>query len=200
MNSWATTLPDNWSYPKCNVEVLKEGMPTIRPSREGFPMNCIAQWEAEDYCRWADKRLLTDVEWEFAARSGRSDYTFPWGNDHSPCTNDMSTGACLFGDGNLKPPCSYPKMNTEQGVCDMANNLYELVTYDAFPGRKKRPADYGYSGPWLDPESKQYRIGDMHGSVGSCLLSIDGFWDRWEQIPQTGFRCARDINSSRSQE
>lgn len=196
-----TTKPNDYNYPQCNVEVLSNANePPIRPGREKLPMNCIAQWEAEDYCRWAGKRLATDVEWEFATRSGRSDYTFPWGNDYSPCTNDQPEGACLFGDGSLKPPCSYPEMDTDQGVCDMANGLYEMVTYDDFPGRKHQRADYGYQGPWEDPESRQYRIGDGYSSVGSCLLSIDGFWERWGQFPQTGFRCVRDNNSSESKE
>lgn len=200
--NWSvTTKPHEYQYSQCNVEVLSNAKePPVRSGKMKLPMNCIAQWEAEDYCRWAGKRLATDVEWEFAARSGRSDYTFPWGNDYSPCTNDHPVGACLFGDGNLKAPCSYPEMNTEQGVCDMANGLYEMVTYDDFQGRRKQIADYGYQGPWEDPESKQYRIGDSHGSVGSCLLSIDGLWSRWEQSPRTGFRCVRDAKGSGSQE
>lgn len=196
-----TDNPHEYQYHQCNVEVLSNAKdPPVRPGKEKYPMNCVAQWEAEDYCRWADKRLATDVEWEFAARSGRSDYTFPWGNDYAPCTNDQPEGACLFGDGSLKPPCSYPKMDTIQGVCDMANNLYEMVAYDDFPKRKKQSADYGYQGPWVDPESKQYRIGDTHIAVGSCLLSIDGVWSRWDQSPQTGFRCVRGPNHSRPQE
>jgi formylglycine-generating enzyme required for sulfatase activity len=187
------------SYPQCNVEVLSDAKePPVRSGKEKFPMNCIAHWEADDYCRWAGKRLATDVEWEFAARSGRSDYTFPWGNDYSPCANDIDEGACLFGNGTPREPCSYPEMNTMQGVCDMANNLYEMVSYDEFPGRRKKNPDYGPPGPWEEPENRQYRIGDAYSAVGSCMLSIDGFWEEWSQYPLAGFRCVRDNGATPS--
>jgi formylglycine-generating enzyme required for sulfatase activity len=196
----ATENPTGARYLECNVEVLKPGTePPVRPGRENLPMNCIAHWEAEDYCRWAGKRLPTDVEWEYAGRSGRSDFRFSWGPWNSICLyeDDHDGGACMFGTSDLTPPCTYPKTNTLQGICDMMGNVFEMVTYDRFPGRKDN-YEHGYEPQWIRPDNRQYEMGSGPGGVQECTTSIDGLWGRWQQDPLTGFRCARDMDITTS--
>lgn len=190
---WASTAG---SVPgDCHVDVqsLDE---TVRAGREHHAMNCIAQWQAEDYCRWAGKRLLTDVEWEYAARSGKNTHRFPWGSDYGPCMNDATPDdACVFRseeEPKYQPPCVYPALNTEQGVCDMAGNLYEIVTYDNFPGRPPREEGEFWDST-VYPQHQQYIIGSVGTSIAECTMSIPGMWGRWSQDPWTGFRCVRDV-------
>ncbi|MEO7742050.1 MAG: selenoneine synthase SenA [Usitatibacter sp.] len=52
--SWSTRRFDAW-----------------RPLAARNPMERVSQYEAEAFCRWARRRLPSETEWEYAARSGR---------------------------------------------------------------------------------------------------------------------------------
>ena len=50
-----------------------------RPGLDKFPINNVTWRAANEYCKWKDKRLPSEAEWEKAAR-GENGNAYPWGN------------------------------------------------------------------------------------------------------------------------
>jgi len=100
------------------------------PEEDDRPINCVNWQQAVDFCEWAGGRLPSEAEWEYAARSEGQEVTYPWGEEEPSCDY-----AVMFdwddGDGcgleRTWDVCSKPAGNTEQGLCDMAGNVWEWI-------------------------------------------------------------------------
>ncbi len=96
--------------------------------REDHPVNCVDWQQAVDFCAFAGGRLPSEAEWEYAARGGGQDITYPWGDQSPSCTYAvMFEGGDGCGEDRTWAVCSKTAGNTAQGLCDMAGNVYEWV-------------------------------------------------------------------------
>jgi formylglycine-generating enzyme required for sulfatase activity len=68
-----------WSAPLRADETAPDSWPALQMAWE----------DAVAYCAWAGGRLPTEAEWERAARGGRDDEIYPWGNAKTPETNGV---------------------------------------------------------------------------------------------------------------
>lgn len=95
--------------------------------RLDHPINCVDWTQAGAYCKSIGGRLPTAYEWEYAAKSGK-DQKFAWGNAPADCEHaviDSNTSAGVCKPEHTSPVCSKPKGHSEQGVCDLAGNVWE---------------------------------------------------------------------------
>jgi formylglycine-generating enzyme required for sulfatase activity len=163
-----------WEYGKYLEANPKQEKPQEWEEQEkhpGRPVVSVSWNDAQAYCRWAGCRLLTDHEWEFAAR-GEKGRIYAWG-DEPPDEQRANFGMKV---GHPSPVGMFPEGATPEGVADMTGNVWEWTQSDFEEGRKSvRGASF------IIVDAEFLRAAARDGLV-------PGLWDF-----DLGFRCAGEV-------
>jgi len=124
-----------WRYQKGASWRQPDGPGSSVARRGTYPVVQIAYDDAVAYANWADKRLPTEAEWEFAARGGLTGKLFAWGDEFRD--GDKAVANTYQGtfpvkdtgrDGfvGLAPVASFAPNG--YGLYDVGGNVWEWVS------------------------------------------------------------------------
>jgi formylglycine-generating enzyme required for sulfatase activity len=121
---WRYTPGASWRHPA--------GPSSSLQGRADHPVVHVAFEDALAFAKWADKRLPTEAEFEFAARGGLDRHRYPWGNEMTPGGKPVAnTWQGQFPvrdrgeDGHLgtSPVTAFPPNGF--GLRDMGGNVWQ---------------------------------------------------------------------------
>ncbi len=169
-------LPEFWG-----MAIFKSG-----PDFPDHPVVGVSQSDARDYAEWAEKRLPTEAEWEYAARGGLEDIDYPYGEtaDHSRARyNDPEAERGPVPVG-LYEPNGY-------GLYDMSGNVWEWVSdwfderyYPTSPEDNPKGPDHG--------SFRVLRGGGWHSGPGCVTVHYRNALPQHWVDHAGGFRCVKE--------
>lgn len=131
---------------------------------DGHPVVHVSWDDAIAYCRWADKRLPTEAEWEFACRGGEAGKRFIWGDDPPSDTNikaNLWQGGFPYekkpvdGFQLTAPVKSFPP--NRYGLYDIIGNVWEWCAdwyrADTYESDAKKAGEAGVTENPRGPET-----------------------------------------------
>jgi len=171
------TQPLYWQRDGAGWAVRRfDGWERLRPHA---PMVHVSWHEAEAWCRWAGRRLPTELEWEVAAsRAPAADGTlapakrrYPWGDDAPAAAHANLDGRA----GGTVDVAAHPDGDSAFGCRQMLGNVWEW-TADVFAPYPGFTADAyrEYSAPWF------YDHKVLRG--GSWVTRSRGVWNTWRNF------------------
>jgi formylglycine-generating enzyme required for sulfatase activity len=154
------------------------------PTFASYPVVGVTWQQAVAYCAWAEKRLPTEAEWEYAA-GGVENFVWPWGN-----TFDGSLSAATALDTD--PVDDYPDGVSPFGIFNMAGNVNEWV-------QDRYASDFYANSPVINPvnldsgSNQIYRGGSFDNSNGAYFTTSRRYVVSGNSFDvDIGFRCAQD--------
>jgi serine/threonine-protein kinase len=161
---------------------------TDRPSFDDHPVVYVSWDDARAYAAWAGKRLLTEAEWEKAAR-GTDGRKYPWGREE-PSAARANYAKIV---GATSPVGAHPDGASPYGVLDLAGNVWEWCEDVDDPG-------FYADGPTYNPKNTRrpakaprfvMRGGSwLYGPRSLRTFSRTSFEAHY-RFGSGGFRCAR---------
>jgi formylglycine-generating enzyme len=199
---WWSYIPGtNWRYPYG---------PDSTAAKANEPVVHIAYEDAVAYANWAEKRLPTEAEWEFAARGGSNELDlFYWGKELKPENKWMANiyqGS--FPDNNTKEdgftalapvksflPNTYGLFDMEGNVWEWCHDFYRPDYYKFSPTKNPKGPEDSFDPNEPGAIKRVQRGGSFLCSDQYCIRYKAGSRGKGEissGANNLGFRCVKD--------
>ncbi len=148
-----------WTWKHGATWIHPQGPGSSIQGMDDYPVVHVSWVDSVAYSEWAGKRLPTEAEWEYAARTGHDAQRFAWGDELSPDNRHMAniwqgdfphrnTGDDGFV--GLAPVRSFPPSTL--GLYDMAGNVWEWTADQFHPDTyAHRVEELGENGHCVNP-------------------------------------------------
>lgn len=192
-----------------------------RTTRRNHPANCVSWHQADAYCRARGGRLPSEQEWEWAARGGEQERTYPWGEQEpgprlanacgKECARhqarakgqdrkDMSEEvfpqlyAASDGEEGTARVGSYPAGRGRGRVADLAGNVWEWTASAETTFTTAAESGEGWAISQGGPSGQRVARGGGFWSASDAEVRVTAreLRDLKDRRPDLGFRCAYD--------
>ncbi|MCD6332169.1 MAG: SUMF1/EgtB/PvdO family nonheme iron enzyme [Bacteroidales bacterium] len=175
-----------------------------KPPRKllNYPVVYVSYEDAQAYAQWAEKRLPSELEWQYAAQTPDL-RPWPWGEEKGVSreveriTNTLTvkrikgidSTLCNLGNGMLDPVGSHPKGVNPYGLEDLVGSVWQLTNDEYDDG------SYNFimlkGGSYFNPSSSWWYVqgGPRELYYRQMLLRVSRGFERNATV---GFRCVKD--------
>ena len=202
---WRWTNGANWKQP--------EGKGSSIDGKDNHPVVHVSYEDAMAYCHWAGRRLPTEAEWEFAARGGKRDKIYFWGDltdklssyvnsweGEFPVDNTQADGFEKSAPVKTYPPNGYGLYEISGNVWEWTSDWYSSQYYqyckeNSITNNPKGPNEaFNPSNPYVD--ERVIRGGSFLCNASYCAsyrVSSRMATDPNTSLEHLGFRTVIDL-------
>ena len=195
-DGWDAVKENEWKSPmyweKDGTKWITKDFAGKREINPNEPVCHVSFYEASAYCKWANKRLPTEAEWEKAALWNKEKSVktiFPWGNEKPTSKHANLLESNVW---NCSEVGAYENGKSNYGCYQMIGDIWEWTSSEfmGYPGFKSGFDEY--NDKWFTNQ-KVLR----GGSFGTPSKSIRGSYRNFFRLDErwliSGFRCVEDI-------
>ena len=204
---WRWTTGANWKQPEGKGSSINE--------KDNHPVVHLSFEDAMAYCNWAGRRLPTEAEWEFAARGGKRDKIYFWGDltdklssyvnsweGEFPVDNTQADGFEKSAPVKTYPPNGYGLYEISGNVWEWTSDWYSSQYYqyckeNSITNNPKGPKEaFNPSNPYVD--ERVIRGGSFLCNASYCAsyrVSSRMATDPNTSLEHLGFRTVMDLKT-----